>query len=501
MNTHYYIHGQFIQAQDPNGEWVAKSPADLSDVLGTIRYSYRAVEDAVTSARQAIPGWRKKSFFERAEFIKKYQDAIKRRSVELTKLLAKEVGKPLWESELEIKQTLEIIDFFLEKKTYSSVDEIEVSDPLPGSAGFHRQKPLGVVAVISPFNTPAKISSAHMIPALMTGNTVIHKPSEKATLFSLMLAECIHEAGFPPGVYNLVAGDKEVGRRLSAHEGVQAVFFAGSYDTGLRIKQETLQQYWKFLALEMGGKNPMIVCKDAAIESALQAAIVGAFMSTGQRCSATSRILVERSLMDEFVSKFHAASKRFSIDHPLKNPFMGPLIDALSVDRFLKFHAIAIREGGEFVMRGKTLELEKQGHYVTPAVCRFKDYTADALKKSVFHQTEFFAPMVSLIPFDDLDHALSLAGASQYGLVASVFTQSKETFEQAYEQLEYGMIYWNKATVGSSNRLPYGGWKKSGNHRPMGSEAPIHCMASVAVLHAQPESGAGQNYPGLNWQK
>lgn len=498
-DTHYYIHGQFTEAQDPNGEWVTKNPGDLNDVLGCVRYSYRAVDEAVQSAKQAQAAWRKIHFSDRAEYVSRYRAVMEKRRLELAKHLAREIGKPLWEAELELDQTLEVISYFLKKKSFDSIENKKFLVDSSSAEQSRRYRPLGVVAVISPFNSPAKISNAHLIPALLAGNTVVHKPSEKAALFSLMMAECFHEAGFPPGVLNLVSGEKEVGRRLAVHEGINGVFFAGSYDVGLRIKQDTLQQYWKFLALELGGKNPMIIDHDIAVEQAVPQALVSAFMSAGQRCSSTSRIFVHQKIIDEFSEKFHLAAKKFTISHPLKNPFMGPVIDGTTVDRFLKFHAIVSREGGEFLMRGKTLELENPGYYVTPSICRFSNPTVEALRKSVFHQTELFAPMVSIIPVMDLDQAVHFANANQYGLVASVLTGRREEFERACDLLEFGMVYWNKPTVGSSVELPYGGWKKSGNFHPMGSEAPVHCTVPMAVFESDLMEANRQleNYPGI----
>jgi succinylglutamic semialdehyde dehydrogenase len=250
----------------------------------------------------------------------------------------------------------------------------------------------------------------------------------------------------------------------------------------------------------MGGKNPAIVAADADLDVAIHETLIGAFVTAGQRCSATSRILVARPLFEAFVDRFHERAKAFTIGHPLDSPFMGPLIEAGSVDRYLKFIGIAQREGCEVVMRGKQLEAGSPGHYVTPSICAVRDSSVEYARKSIYQQTELFAPNAAIVPFDDLDHAVALANVTQYGLVASVFTRDRATFVRAREELEFGLVNWNKSTVGASSRLPFGGFKKSGNHMPTALSSTLYCAAPVASLEVeQPRIAPATAYPGLNW--
>ncbi len=315
-----------------------------------------------------------------------------------------------------------------------------------------------------------------------------------------VIAECWDEAGLPAGVFNLIQGEKEVGRRLCVHEGVDGVLFTGSYEVGLRIKQDTLAQHWKLLALEMGGKNPSIVCKDASLDVALHETLVSAMVTAGQRCSATSRILVHASIFDAFIAKFHERAKAFKIGHPLENPFMGPLIEPASVDRYLKFQGVASREGFELVMRGKSLEIKgRPGNYVTPSICVSRECTPEQARRSIYQQTELFAPNVAIIPFRETEEAVELANATQFGLVASVFTQAESTYREYWSGLKMGLINWNKSTVGASSKLPFGGLKKSGNHHPTAVNATLYCTYPVASLEvAEPQLPASFS-PGLNW--
>jgi succinylglutamic semialdehyde dehydrogenase len=482
-----------------NGEWVGRSPADFSDQLGVIQYSYSHIDLAVSAAREAYSSWRKRPIGERAELLRKYQAAIKQREEELAEIIAREVGKPLWEAKGEVATMVNKVDVTI-NESMAMIEDRELPKIMENTVGRYRYRPHGVMAVIGPFNFPGHLPNGHIVPALLTGNTVVFKPSEKAPLVGQIMAEMFQEAGLPAGVFNLLQGEREVGRRLCVHEGVDGVLFTGSYEVGTRIKQDTLQQHWKLLALEMGGKNPAIVWDDADRDLAVHEILVGAYVTAGQRCSATSRIIVQRKLLDSFVERFHAAAKTFTIGYPLDNPFMGPLVEQGSVDRYMKFLGIASREGCEIVMRGKALELPKKGNYVTPSICLIKDSSLEATKKSIYQQTELFSPNVAILGVDTLEEALAQANSTQYGLVASVFSASSEVYEKCWESLQMGLINWNKATIGASSKLPFGGLKKSGNHFPTALMATRYCtfpVASLETVGAKPNPGA---YPGLNWK-
>ena len=496
-----FINGQFERPTEVNGEWMSRSPADFSDEIIRVQYSYSSVEGAIYAATQAYRSWRKVSVSDRAGYLKKYQEVLKGRSEEMAEAIAREVGKPLWEAKTEVSAMINKVDITCGESLKWAAD-FEIPQIMGNTQGACRYRPLGVMAVIGPFNFPGHLPNGHIIPALLLGNTVVFKPSEKTPLVGQIMAECFQEAGLPHGVFNLVQGEKEVGRRLSVHEGISGVLFTGSYEVGTRIKQDTLQQHWKLLALEMGGKNPVIIWEDAEFENALLETLLGAFLTTGQRCSATSRVIVHRSLLQKFVEAFHTRAKAFSIGHPLDDPFMGPLIDQGAVDRYMKFVGIASREGSEIIMRGKSLELASLGNYVTPSICLIPNPSLEQTKKSIFQQTELFAPNVAILGVSDLEEAVAQANATQYGLVASVFTSSKEVYQKAYEGLEMGLINWNKSTVGASSRLPFGGFKKSGNHFPTAVSAPQYCSVPVSSLEVEQPKGfqeTAAKTPGLNW--
>lgn len=495
------IGGEFRLSADPTAEWICRSPAHLADEFARVTCSYGAIEPAIQAARDALASWRKTSEAERAGYLRKYQERIKAREAEFIETIAREVGKPLWEAKTEVASMVGKVDITL-NESQKLIAGFSHAKILEGTDGVCRYKPHGVMAVVGPFNFPGHLPNGHIVPALAAGNVVIFKPSEKTPLTGQLIAECMMEAGLPAGVFGLLHGDKEVGRRLVVHEHVDGVLFTGSYEVGTRIKQDTLQQHWKILALEMGGKNPSIVWEDAEISHAIHECLTSAFLTTGQRCSATSRILVHSSRIEQFLETFHARAKAFAIGHPLDEPFMGPLIDSSSVDRFMKFQGIAVREGAEQVMRGKPLESVngRAGHYVTPGLLHFPESSLEATRKSVFQQTELFGPAVAVLGFTEIEEAIAQANATQYGLAASVFSSSRAVYDKCVDDLEMGCINWNRSTVGASSRLPFGGLKKSGNHQPTALSASLYCAYPVASLEqATPKAVTQGAFPGMNW--
>jgi succinylglutamic semialdehyde dehydrogenase len=493
-----FVDGRFKIPSDPSGEWVGKSPADFTDEIGRVRYSYASAEEAIHAANRAFESWRHLSLDERANYLKNYQAAVKKREDEFVKAISREVGKPAWEAKTEVASMLNKVDITI-NESMKLVADFEIKDILPGARGACTYRPLGVMAVIGPFNFPGHLPNGHIVPALATGNTVVFKPSEKTPLVGQLMADCFLEAGLPAGVFNLVQGEKEVGRRLCVHEKVAGVLFTGSYEVGTRIKQDTLLQHWKLLALEMGGKNPAIVWSDADLDFAIQETLVGAFLTAGQRCSATSRILIHKALLDPFVEKFHQRAKAFKIGPPSANPFMGPLIETGAVDRYMKFLGIATREGFEIVMRGKSLELKPPGCFVTPSICVLREGSLEQTRKSVYQQTEIFGPNVAMVGVSELDEAIEQANATQYGLVASVFTRDRATYARCQDRLQMGLVNWNKSTVGASSRLPFGGLRKSGNHFPTALSATQYCAYPVASLEVSEPKMNLAAYPGLEW--
>lgn len=489
-----YINNEFIKASSPDGEISNTSPADAKDVVFRGTYFYNHIDRACEAAAQAFKQWRWTEYEERKKCLIRLKESYEKNKSELAELISRETGKPLWEGLSEAGAMIGKINITIEH-SIRLVEEQVIENALPGVRGVTHFKPRGVMAVLGPFNFPGHLPNGHIVPALLTGNTVVFKPSEKTPAVGQFMAECIHEAGFPNGVFNLVHGVGETGRRLVTHDLVDGVLFTGSYDVGLKIKQETLQQHWKILALEMGGKNSSIVWDDSHFDKMIYENLVGAFLSTGQRCSCTSRIILNKKIAPQFIDRFVSAAAKLKVGHWSQEPFMGPLIDASSKEKFLRFQEIAKREGGQCLLEGKALQVEGyEGHYVSPTVIQLESLS----KNSVYQNNEIFGPNVAIYTVDEIEEAYEIVNASGFGLVTSIFTKEAELYQRTIQEAKVGLVNWNRTTNGASSRLPFGGMGKSGNDRPSAHFAVYYCTVPVASLEDETSWNPSQVFPGVN---
>ena len=472
-----FISGKFVKVEKADGQFKDLSPADLNDHIMTISYQLDHVDRACKAAKDAYMGWARLSTDERKVYLLKLKELFVSHEAEMAEAISRDTGKALWDATTEAKALAGKIDITL-NESLKLVKEERINNALPQVDGVIRYRSRGVMAVVGPFNFPAHLPNGHIIPALITGNTIVYKPSEQTPAVGQLYAQLIEKAQFPAGVFNMVHGEAETGRRLVAHEHVDGILFTGSYEVGLKIKQETLTHYWKILALEMGGKNATVVWDDADIDKAIYETLVGAYMSTGQRCSGTSRVILHDKIADQFTDRFYQAAKKLSIGHWSKNPFMGPLINGAAVEKYIRFQEMANRENCESLMRGKALELEHKGHYVTPSIHLVKAFDP----KSLYQKTEIFGPNVAIYRSSDFDNALEMVNSTGYGLVMALFSKNKELYETALLKARVGLLNWNRTTNGASSRLPFGGMGKSGNDRPSAHFAIQYCTVPVASL-------------------
>ncbi len=472
-----FINGRFTICEKTDGQFKDVSPADLSDQVMTVVYKLDHVDHACQAAKDAYPAWAKLTIDQRKKYLLKLKEIFVSHEAEMAELIARDTGKALWDATTEAKALAGKVDVTL-NESVKLIQEERITNALPQVDGVIRYRSRGVMAVVGPFNFPAHLPNGHIIPALISGNTIVYKPSEQTPAVAQLYAQMIEKAEFPAGVFNLVHGEAETGRKLVAHELVDGILFTGSYEVGLKIKQETLNHYWKILALEMGGKNATVVWEDADIDKAIYETLVGAFMSTGQRCSGTSRVILHDKIADQFTDRFYAAAKKLTIGHWSKNPFMGPLINGPAVEKYVRFQEMANRENAESLMRGKSLELEHKGHYVTPSIHLVKSFDAN----SVYQKTEIFGPNVAIYRSSDFDKTIEMVNSTGYGLVMALFSKDKELYETALLKARVGLLNWNRTTNGASSRLPFGGMGKSGNDRPSAHFAIQYCTVPVASL-------------------
>jgi succinylglutamic semialdehyde dehydrogenase len=479
-----YLLGAFVRVNDSNGTVLSRNPGDLDIPAVACPFSFDHVHEAVIAANRGFTPWRKMALSDRLAALSHYRKALDARAASIAEMITFETGKPLWESRQELAETLEIVDYYLESASKAPL-ETRQNDPEITFGTRINHYPRGVVAVVSPGINPVSDVHLHVLPALVFGNAVVMKASRSAPLVGQAIAECFHQAQLPAGVFNLVHGDEEVARRLVSHPEVQVVLYTGSYDTGLKVQKQIVSDYWKTSVLDMVGKNSILIWEDAHYAQALHETIYSAFLTSGQRRTTASRVLVHESLMDRFLNDFHSLAKKASVGYGFvateNSPFMGPLLNEGAVENYIRYQGIAVREGCEEIMRGKSLERNPKGHYVSPSLHRVPKPDP----KSVYQKSEIFGPNVALYGVTEIEEAIEILNLSQHGLVASVYSASRDPFMKLSENVKVGTLHWNRHTHTETYRLPRGGLKKSGNSRAMGSLAWQQCTYPVVSTETE----------------
>jgi succinylglutamic semialdehyde dehydrogenase len=462
-------------------------PAEINLNLWSCPIDYQVVPSVVESASAGFKIWKKIGQAERCNFLQKYQDELRKRQDEIALAIAYEVGKPIWEAKLEVLLTINTISTTIEN-SLPRIQNKYFENILPETTGHHLFKPLGPSLIIGHYSSPCSLANGQIISSLLAGNSIIFKPSEKTSYAAQLLIECFHTAAFPAGVINLIQGDGEMAKRLLKDKNIRAVFFTGSKEIGKKILEVTHHDLTKVVSLELGGKNTSILHSDANLDYALSALLQASFHTTGQRCTSTAIIAIQRTIHDQFVSRFHDLSKKIIIDHPVqfeREPFMGPLVDQAAVDSYLLFMGMAKREGMQEIMRGKQIERATKGYYVSPSIHIAERWNNDSL----FLQSEIYGPNVTFIPYDSIEDAIQIANANEYGLASAIFTRDQALYHLCVEEIDTGTINYNCPTTDFTARLPFGGAKNSGNFRPAALNTIDACVQQVASLecHRDPE--------------
>ncbi len=482
-----YIGGRFVAIE--GDALVSTDPARPDRVIwcGAPRAAH--VDEAVAAARRALPAWSALSLEERAAHLRAFQRVVVERAERIAGLITDEMGKTLPESLAEAKAVADKVDITLDAVSLGRVREYETA-VAPGRVGRCRFKPHGVMAVIGPFNFPLHLPNGHFVPALLAGNTVVFKPSEKTPAVGQLAAELVHEAGLPPGVFNVVQGGPEIAARLVRHGSVDGILFTGSWPVGRRILEANLDTPGRVVALEMGGNNPAVVMPDCHLRQAVIECLRASFATTGQRCTCTRRIIVHRDVADGFIAPFCKAASTLLVGPP-RGPepvFMGPLVSEAAVASVLDSQRRLAGEGGRVLV--ESCRLERPGHFVTAGVVEVNRFTLEG-------DCEVFGPLVQIAVVGSLAEAIEQANMTQYGLVAAIFTTDDQAFETFFREARAGCINLNTGTAGASSRLPFGGVGRSGNHRPAGAFSIDYCAYPVATLI---ERGADVAVPaGVGW--
>ena len=447
-----YVNGQWV----PGATWSKNiNPSDLSDVVGEYAQADQAqTEAAIAAARAAAPGWANFNVQARADMLDKIGSEILARKDELGRLLSREEGKTLPEGVGEVARAGNIFKFFsgeVLRRTGELVPSVRAGVDVEVT-----REPVGVVGIISPWNFPAAIPAWKVAPALAYGNCVVFKPADLVPGSAWAMADIIARAGLPPGAFNLVMGrGSVVGEALVNDARVDAISFTGSVDTGRKIAQKAVARMAKF-QLEMGGKNPLVVLDDADLKTAVESAVNGAFFSTGQRCTASSRLIVTKGIHNKFVEALAERLKNLVVDDALKaGTQIGPVVDKNQLNQDLFYIEEGKKEGAKLTYGGKVLKREKEGFYLEPAL--FVD-TRNAMR---INREEIFGPVASVLAVSDYDEALQLANDTPFGLSAGIVTSSLKHAAHFRRNSQAGMVMVNLPTAGVDYHVPFGGRKGS----------------------------------------
>ncbi|MCC5637346.1 aldehyde dehydrogenase family protein [Nostoc sp. CHAB 5844] len=462
-----YIDGQWLDAATGN-TLESRNPALVSEVVATFPRSQAAdVEKAVAAARQAYNSWRKVPAPARAEYIFRVGELLLQHKEELAQLISREMGKPLTEARGDVQEGIDCA--FYSAGEGRRLFGLTTPSEMPNKFAMTVRMPIGVCALITPWNFPVAIPCWKAMPALVCGNTVILKPAEDTPACATKLVEIFAAAGLPPGVINLVHGvGEEVGKALVEHPGVDLVSFTGSSETGAFVGA-TCGRTHKRVCLEMGGKNAQVVMEDADLALALDGAVWGAFGTTGQRCTATSRLILHRDIKEKFTAMLYERTSKLRLGAGYDpDTEIGPIINQRQLQRVNEYMNIAREEGAKILIGGEIASVGqlKQGNFFQPTI--LDNVTSDMRVA----REEIFGPVVALIEVNSFEEAIAVLNDTNYGLSSSVYTRDINRAFTAMRDIEAGITYINGPTIGAEVHLPFGGVKQTGNgHREAGTSA------------------------------
>jgi succinylglutamic semialdehyde dehydrogenase len=473
MLGQHYINGQW---QTGKGKiFTSENPATGEIIWQGTAATEEEIQLAVSAAKKALPEWSDLPFEKRLHYLEHFNEILKQQQSVLVEILSKETGKPAWEATTEIAAMMGKLPVSIEAYRQRCQEMIKET-PTGLSTTFHR--PLGIMAVYAPFNFPAHIPNGHIIPALLAGNVVILKPSELTPLVSEAIMEYWHEANLPPGVMNLVQGDGDTGATLSKHPDINGLLFTGSYKTGRKIARQFADYPEKMLALEMGGNNPLVVCRvaDKNRTAAVYHTIQSAYITAGQRCTCARRlILIKNTENEQFLEALIATIRNIKIGAYTEKPepFMGTVISNNAAKKILD------SVEGLMALGAKPLVNMQRIHdnlpFLSPGLLE-----VTSIKN--LPDEEIFGPVLQVIWVEDFAAAILEANRTQYGLIAGILTDDEAQYKEFNKRVRAGLINLNRATTGSSSHAPFGGIGHSGNYRPSGYYAVDYCAYPLATL-------------------
>ena len=429
----------------------------------------------VAEARAAWPGWAAHSVAYRVEAVRRFANVVRGKEAEFAELISKETGKPYWEARTEVAAVVNKVEISVE--AYAERTPQRKMEAALGNRVAVRHKPHGVLAVLGPYNFPAHLPNGHIVPALIAGNAVVFKPSEKTPATGEFLVQCFHEAKIPQGVVRLLVGGPEQGKELAGEPGIDGLLFTGSARAGQSLHRQFAETPHKLLALELGGNNPLVVWNSKDIEAAAIMAVQSAYLTAGQRCTAARRLIVEDGNELELLDAIQKLIDRMIVDQPFADPqpFMGPVIDLAAADHVQEQWLNLMMKGGKPLRRLDRPFADKP--YLTPALIDVTDIRDRP-------DEEIFGPVLQLVRVKDFDAAIVEANNTRFGLAASLVGGSPEMYDKFWANVRAGVINRNKPTNGAPSNAPFGGVGLSGNHRPSAFYAADYCAYPVTSSEA-----------------
>jgi succinylglutamic semialdehyde dehydrogenase len=434
------------------------------------------VDQAVARARAAAPGWARTPLDQRIAIVRNFKSAVEAAADEFARLIARETGKPLWETRTEVASVAAKVEISI---TAQAERAGERSAEAAGARQVLSHKPHGVLAVLGPYNFPAHLPNGHIVPALLAGNTLIFKPSEQTPAVADFMVRLWQQAGLPDGVLNIVHGAGDVGRALASAD-IDGLLFTGSAHVGAALARQFADTPHRILALEMGGNNPLIAWDISDVDAAAALTVQSAFLSAGQRCTNARRLILPAG-EDRLIDAVLALTDRLIVGAPFDDPqpFMGPVISNAAADGLERGWQALVAAGGK-VLRPLT-RARADRPFLSPAII---DVTG-------LHPTdnELFGPLLQIIRVPDWNSAMAAANATSFGLAAGLIGSDQARFDDFWAQSRAGIVNWNRPTNGASSAAPFGGVGASGNHRPSAYYAADYCAFPVATLAADTLAG------------
>ena len=444
------------------------------------------VDETVDRARRAWPAWATQPLATRIELMRRFANEVRKASDAFAELISRETGKPLWESRTEVEAVIAKVEISI--TSYAERTGQKKLDSALGGSAAVRHKPHGVMAVLGPYNFPAHLPNGHIVPALIAGNAVIFKPSEKTPAVGEFLLGCFHRAGVPAAAVQLLTGGPQEGKDLVAHRDIDGVLFTGSAQAGIAINKKLATNPGKIVALEMGGNNAILVLDTPKIQDAAVTIIQSAFTTAGQRCTAARRLIVKASMYDAIMDEVKRLADRIIFGEPFADPapFMGPVIDNQAADQLTESFLYLLSNGGKAIKHMKRPDDDLP--FVSPAII-------DTTKLEDRPDVELFGPLLQVIKVDSFDEGIAEANNTRFGLSASLIGGTPQDYNRFWASIRAGIVNWNRPTNGASSKQPFGGVGLSGNHRPAAFYAADYCAYPVASTEMdQPRASIGVGF-------